>query len=227
MTENNISIEKSIRLPVKKIGMAAKIANAEKAGVDLEKVKNVNDCINRLGLIFDDSGSMSITPLQQAKDAVDTFLKNCNPADTAIAVYPLCFIKRPLICNFAAVMISVLALKATGSTPLYTTLKELIDKENITRAIAFSDGGPTDDYPEIRDNCINLYITKKIPVDTIYIGSNDNVCLKELSDKTGGIYLKFTDMASLKAGLKYLTPAFRAMLMSGDNKEKLEKGELE
>lgn len=235
MSDN--ALEKSIKLPIKKVGLAAKIHEAQKQGNEPGVMKNPMDCTHRLGLVFDDSGSMSGV-MDKAQSAVDTFLKNSNPNETAIAVYPLCTPPKSLICNFVAVYMYVMGLKATGGTPLYGTLLDMLEKEPITRAVAFSDGEPTDTYRYVQSNdatpsnqnmeerTIEKYCAKKVPIDTIYVGYGEGTKLQTLSEKTGGIFLKFTDMESLKSGLKYLTPQFRGMLADPSVKEKLEKGEL-
>jgi hypothetical protein len=50
--------------------------------------------------------------------------------------------------------------------------------------------------------------------------------MQELAELTGGVYLHFTDVSVMAKSFKYLTPAYRAMLTSGDFRKKLERGEV-
>jgi len=213
-----------------KFGLAKKIAESKTNGnVDF------NSFPNRLGLVLDDSGSMSGS-MPQVHLAVETFIKNCNSNDTALCLYPLNAQQMSLTNNFASVGIFAATLEATGGTPLYTKLQLMLEKENITRAVAFSDGSPTDNstvYGEDTNNSnkheatMKLYQAKKVPIDTIYIGYSDSSgyrTMKRIADETGGIFLHFTDASILAKSLKYLTPHYRAMLMNAELKEKAERG---
>lgn len=223
-------IEKPLRLGVKKFGVAAKLEEARKQGVDPTKNANPNEVPNKLALVFDDSGSMAGDPIVQAKKAVDYFLQNCNPRDTSIALYPLNAEVRPLTCDYSLVGMVKETLNATNGTPLYEVLDKAITNEKLSRVIAFSDGSPNHCYE--KEGIINKYIAAKIPIDTILIspgavpGDTAYEELRRLAERTGGIFCKFDDIKSLGSALKYLAPAFRAMLMNPEVKAKLERGEL-
>jgi hypothetical protein len=203
----------------------------------------------KLAIIFDDSGSMASATesngkpkIDDAKAGIRNFSTQCNPRDTAIAVYPLNVDPKPLTCNFDLLNLLVASIGATGGTPLYTkTIQMLKSEDNYTRGILFSDGEPTDGssgyYMEEEDrdrnsdpkeNMIQLALNKKTPLDTIYIGLSDckgyNL-MKEIADRTGGIFIHFRDSASLSANLKYLAPALRGILMNAELKAKIERGE--
>lgn len=229
MSETNDKLALPRKLGFKPIGAAAKLALASKGTAGQSNV-NPAELPNRLVLVFDDSGSMSGQPLTDAKAAVGAFLRSCNPSDTAIALYPLCAEKRPLVNDFPLVDLQKELLEATGGTPLYTVLTEAITKEPLTRAIAFSDGSPTDTRlnDDVETKCITAYKEKNIPVDTIFIGSSGDSgykVLQRLADATGGIFIHFQDTNSLKTGLKYLAPATRALLVNEELKKRIEKGE--
>ena len=207
-----------------KFGLQKRIAEA-----GIQRAANYDTFPNRLGLVFDDSGSMHDS-MEQAHLAVDTFIKNCNSADTAIALYPLNKEAKSLTNNFATVGLYAATITATGGTPLYTVLQKLLESENISRAIAFSDGSPTDksNYG-FEDECsadnhqktINLYTAKKIAIDTIFIGTKDSsgyTTMQSIALATGGIFLHFTDVSVLAKSLKYLTPAYRYMLENAETK---------
>lgn len=233
MTENNNKLS-TINKPQlgNKFGLQKRIAEKQtSATADFSKFPN------RLGLVMDDSGSMG--DMTMCHQAIEAFIKNCNPNDTAITLYPLNVEQIALTNNFASIGIYVTTIQATGSTPLYKTLNALITNENITRAVAFSDGSPTD-YDSDGENIITAkYIAKKIPIDTIFIGqmydwsSDDNkplskgyTTMKMIAEKTGGIFLHFTDVSVLAKSLKYLTPHYRALLADDNTRQKVERGVL-
>jgi uncharacterized protein YegL len=222
----------------KKVGLSAKLHEAQ------NKQPEIFDPLSkthRLGIVFDDSGSMAGEAIEKAHEAIDLFVKNCNSFDTALALYPLNKDCKGLSNNFAEIAIYGQTIPATGGTPLYTALQRLITEQPITRAVAFSDGSPTDKH--FKNDTLNTFIEKKIPIDTIYIGTND--CpktaddmeieerfyeysgywtMKMIAEKTGGIFLHFTDASVLAKSLKYLAPRFRYMLEDKSVKERVEKG---
>lgn len=215
-------VKSNPRFAIKKVGLAAKLEGAQSA-----LMLDVPTMTNRIGIIFDDSGSMAGKEINDAHDGIDAFVKNCNSADTALALYPLNMPSKSLTLDFADIALYGKNIPATGGTPLYSKLLQLINMEPITRAIAFSDGGPTDQ----EEDSIPAYIKKKIPIDTVYLGSSENdpgaVVMKSIAERTGGIFLHFTDTSVFAKAFKYLTPAYRAMLTSGTiDKKKLERGEL-
>lgn len=229
---------------IKKIGLSARREEARKAAAEIKP----DECANRLGLIFDDSGSMMGQPIQDAHKAVEGFTAACNPFDTSIAVYPMNEPCKPLTIDYSLINIFVNGINATGGTPLYTTMINMISDENITRAVIFSDGEPTDEtsvhYETIvgsngplvepktesrKEKALKLYIDKEIPCDTVYIGSEVHVkhiaLMKEIAERTGGVFIHFTDSSVFSKQLKYLAPKFRALLMNKELKEKVERGE--
>jgi len=195
---------------------------------------------NRLGLVIDDSSSMGEEGMSNAHKAVKSFTDNCNMKDTSIAVYPLNREPKPLTCDYDLLNMYVLGLKATGGTYLYTTLKKMIE-QSITRAIVFSDGGPTDSclvrdpdsYNYMKDDTLALsivkeYKEKEIQIDCIFIGledSNGYKELQELSKQTNGTFVHFKDTSSLAKSLKYLAPKYVALLANPEIKARIERGE--
>ena len=220
-TDNNKLVPTNQRFSIKKFGIAARIENAANT-----MPEEASKFPNRLGIVFDDSGSMSGNAITKAHEGIDAFVKNCNHFDTALALYPLNAPSKNLSNNFADIAIYGMGIPATGGTPLYGKLKEMLEKENITRAVAFSDGQPTDDFN--KGTCISEYNNKKISIDTIFIGSigHGDAAMKELAEATGGIFLHFTDASVLAQSFKYLTPAYRGLLMNPEVKAKVERGEL-
>ncbi len=246
MSENETSITKTpdIFKPKRSTSLAARRAQVE------QKLKEINplECPHRLGLIFDDSGSMTGEPLKNAKTAVQNFTNSCNPLETSIALYPMNGIKRSLTIDYTSLNILVMGIddRNLGGTPLYNALDQLLIHEDITRGVIFSDGSPTDsNYHNTAGqedlNCRTLTMkeftiqrakTKQIPVDTIYIGDGgtpDNRPdgykeMQWIAEQTGGLFIHFSDSASLNKSLKYLSPALRPLLANAELKAKIEKG---
>lgn len=201
---------------------------------------------NRIGMVFDDSGSMAGKKIDDAHDAVKNFTLSCNFQDTSIAVYPINLEPKPLTVDYDILNIFVIGIKATGGTELYTVLDRLITNESITRAVVFSDGEPTDSSlikvtdswmaksPDYAKQVVEKYKNKELPVDTIFLGeshysdetqSNGYKEMKTLAEMTGGVFIHFTDSSSLSKNLKYLAPKYRALLMSENVRERIGKGE--
>lgn len=219
ITTNNLP---SIMKPIRSTGLASKRKQIE------EQMKSVDPltCENRLGLIFDDSGSMSGEKLSNAKTAVQSFTDNCNRLDTSIALYPMNGTKRPLTIDYLALNLMVMGIRDQdlGGTPLWFTLKDLCDLD-ITRGVIFSDGSPTDD--SYADRGIQAPIDKKLPIDTVFLGRKEDrgyKVMQDIAEKTGGIFIHFEDGSSLAKNLKYLSPNLRPMLMNAELKAKIEKG---
>src|SRR5690348_16107933 len=123
------SLVKPIKMgAIKKIGLSARREEARKAAASIKP----EECLNRLGLIFDDSGSMEGQPLDDAKKAVEGFTASCNPFDTSIAVYPMNVAAKPLTIDYTMANLFVGGIRATGGTPLFTTMINMITDESIT-----------------------------------------------------------------------------------------------
>lgn len=230
----------------KKWGIGAQREQAKKMLEELDPTTMPT----KLAIIFDDSGSMASmndkgdkTKIEDAKAGIRNFSGQCNPRDTAIAVYPLNVDPKPLTCNFDLLNLLVASVGPTGGTPLYGKTIEMLKADSaFTRGILFSDGEPTDgsgyysSYEEddnsakknIKEEMIDIAKAKKVPLDTIYIGpaiSKGYELMKEIADRTGGIFIHFKDSASLSQNLKYLAPALRGLLANPEIKAKIERGE--
>lgn len=207
---------------LKPTGLAARRAEAQ--SVALAKgdpiVISPQEMEHRIGIVFDDSGSMS-SRIAQAHLAVEEFLRSCEKDKTAVAVYPMNDKALQLSSNLPALAILVSKIQATGSTPLLATLKDMLRKENLTRAIVFSDGQP--------DNESGVDTIKDFgkPVDTIYIGRENPYAedfMRKLAETTGGIYLKFDpNSPNFRNSFKYLSPGLRYMLTDKAFVESIQK----
>jgi hypothetical protein len=227
----------------KKWGIGAKKEAAKAAIAEL----NPEESEHRLGIVFDDSGSMADivddkSKIEHAQAGIRNFSHQCNPKDTSLAIYPLNKEAQKLTCNYDVFNMYVITIGPTGGTPLYTKTLQMLNECDITRGVLFSDGDPTDGsgyYSHIEDSenaerqslkeqVIAVALAKKVPLDCIFIGYADtsgyNV-MKELADRTDGTFIHFKDAKSLGAGLKYLAPALRGLLANPEIKQKIERGE--
>lgn len=201
---------------------AAALANKENITIGPEEMEH------RLGIIFDNSGSMRSEQIADAHAGIEEFLKSCEPNKTAVSVYPLNAEPLALSMNLPALALLVKRIHATGGTPLVSKLNEMLENHPFTRAIVFSDGMPNgyheNDYEKILDY--------KIPVDTVFItlggegryrDEEAERFMQKLAKDTGGIYLKFDRTKSnFRTAFKYLSPGLRYLLADKSFVDKLQ-----
>src|ERR1700742_4359694 len=220
MTDNKLTEQRT--LGVKKVGIQGLRQQAVNAVKELDPTK----CANRIGIGFDDSGSMGSEGMKLAKKAVEGFLQACTPQETSVCVFPYnADSQDSLVCIYDQINFYLGPIQSTGNTPLFSNTLEILTKE-ITRAILFTDGHP--DYEDTANNkekAILLAIERKIPFDCVYIGHGDNELLKEIAERTGGIYVHFDDTTTFSKQMKYLSPKYRALLMNADLKNRIQKGQ--
>ena len=204
-------------------GLAARKAAAlAQAGIqEVAAPKTAAQMEHRIGIIFDDSSSMQHAQLEDAKAGCEEFLRSCEKDNTAVAIYPMNSEELPLNTNLPAVAIMIKAINGYGNTPLVKRTAKMLKDNNLTRAIIFSDGAP-DNYN------IESLLEKKIPIDCVYIpsdyvSSDAENFLKNLAEKTGGIYLRFErGKSNFRTAFKYLSPGLRHMLADKSFVDKLE-----
>lgn len=242
-------------LDAKKAAMEAAKAKALGTGdspAAIIKYVQPSECTDRLGFVFDDSGSMG-SQIANAKNGVVECMKNCIPNQTAVAMY---FMNtrsdsklRSDLPNLGAEL-QEMQLES-GGTPFFNTLKRALQATSprLTRIVAFTDGSPTDalhaeqsselqgyysDANWISSADVIITISKSqapaIPIDTVFFGSSYNTreieLLKYLSDKTGGFFLHFDpSKPNIWKQLKYLAPVNRLRLTDGAFRAKVEQGE--
>lgn len=182
---------------------------------------------NRIAFLLDHSGSMDGQNMDLLKQACEAFMNRCNARDTAIAIetFPspdeLGYIRhgaaRLLTSVYHVLRTDITALDAEGGTPMDDAMRAAITKNSLTRAVMVSDGQPDDPakvYTQARD-----YKERNVPIDCIHIGSGyGEEVMQKVAEITGGIYMKFSDVSKLVGAFKYLTPAMRGLLVSGDIK---------
>ena len=230
----------------------AKAASPKAEDGVLMKYVKPEETKERIRVVFDDSGSMS-HQIENAKQGVTEYMRNCIPNQTACSIHFLCTNtdESLILENLSADLPSQSTALTTihlnlGGTPLFTRLNEVVNMPLTTRMVAFTDGSPTDrilpetnmhDYRESfldrykrnADVIISQAIEKKIPIDTVFFGGehseNEIGLLKYLSERTGGIFLHFNPAkVNFAKAFKYLAPVHRKMLMSPSFRAELEAG---
>lgn len=204
-------------LAAKKAAAATELANS-RATKTFEEL-TANDMEHRIGIVFDNSGSMH-DQIADAKAGCEEFLRSCVKDKTSVALYPF-NAEYPLMKNLPACAVLISRFKAECGTPLIQTLKRMFEQNNLTRAIAFSDGAfgiDTSQYEYI--------VGRGIPVDTVFIGADYDVTaikqMEKLAKDTDGIFLHFKKGASnFRTSFKYLAPVNRHMLADKSFVEKI------
>lgn len=217
--------KKSFKFVPKVSGLAARkeqvATELQLAGKTLEK--SPSDLEHRIGIVFDDSGSMHGQAIADAHAGTEEFLRSCEPNKTAVAIYPLNAEKLELCSNLPAVALMVKKIGAIGGTPLIERLARMLTENNLTRAIAFSDGSWHRD-----ERCYAAVVAKGIPVDTVYIADTyvdpiASEAMRKLARDTDGIYLQFErGKSNFRTAFKYLSPGLRYMLADKSFVDKLQ-----
>lgn len=239
---------KTGKLPIGlKTGFAAKVQQAQQQGNLASDLFDCSRYPNRIVLCIDDSGSMCThmtggdtlteanhpkTRIEMCKKACEEFLSVCNSRDTALGMYTISTGQEyTLSVAYPMLLNKIRELRDSGGTPTISTLDKIITKEKVTRVVLVSDGesGALDYYSEnekkplspISLSVLNKYKEAKVPVDTVYIGTENDSGQQEMqaiADYTGGLFMFFKSGESFRTKFKYLAPAFRGLLMSGEIK---------
>lgn len=239
---NLVPARKDAPFRVKAVGLQArKQALANKQALEQDIPVDPNKATHRIGILFDDSASMGGTKISDAHAGTEEFLRSCNPKDTAVAVHPMNVEGRyygsdghrkiPLTNKMYAACVSIKTFRAIGSTPLFSSLQDMITTENLTRGIVFSDGEPNSDDERLMDSVLTIAVEKGISVDTVFIGSKNDTkaveIMKTIAERTGGIFMVFEPgKANFRTAFKYLSPGYRAMLADKSFVAKLEEGKV-
>jgi hypothetical protein len=224
MSNDEIAIKKP-PFRVGTAGLAAKrAALAQSEPLTAAPTKPPAEMEHRIGIVFDDSGSMCGEPIKNAHAGVEEFLRSCKPQETAVAIYPMNAAPLRLSVDLPALAMLARGVRDSGGTPLVRTLEQMLQHEKLTRAIVFSDGSPDN---RIIDNVVTACKEKEIPVDTVFIGGeHENSAIgfmKALAEQTGGIFLHFAPgKANFRTAFRYLTPGNRYMLADKSFADKLQ-----
>lgn len=181
---------------------------------------------NRIAMMLDLSGSMSSmadknkTKLDYLREAVEGFANTVNYHDTSIAIesFPKSveFSMAPTNEQLSLLLFAAKIDHTLGDTPIGKTMGYVLGGISITRGIIVSDGQQTDG-----DLCFDVaknFAEAEIPIDCVHIGNDEDgeATLKRIAEMTGGLYIKFDNVANFGKNFKYLTPAFRGYLSAGD-----------
>lgn len=201
-----------------------RIAAAEKMK-ELQPQIDPRNMPNRLAIVADFSGSMGDrgsgrwdndtrkSKLDLLKEAVQDFAFRSNPNDTAIAVesFPRGF-RIELTTNQSEVYLRMMSASTLGDTPMGEGLRNALEYHNPTRAMLISDGDQTDAEAPFR--AAEDYKRREIIVDCVHIGESKGgeETLRRIAEITGGLYIKFKDVASFAANFHWLLPESRAQI---------------
>jgi Mg-chelatase subunit ChlD len=235
------------------IKAAKEAAEKPKEEAAIQKWITPSECADRIRIIFDDSGSMSGRPIEDARKGVIEFLRNCIPNQTAVAIQCMNDGEAEYAAKYAAIrelQSNLVALASTlkdqswilGGTPLFATLQKTLKlTPKATRVVMFSDGEPSDlllaPHEQVHDALTNwmnsadvaLGRENTVPVDTVFFGPSVECraakLLKYIADKSGGYFLHFDPRkVNFGTAFKYLAPVNRKMLASSSFRAEVESG---
>lgn len=181
---------------------------------------------DRLFVLIDISGSMAWkisdaadtnSRLDAAKKAFELFLKKSNASREQIGLVSFGS-SAQIACEptniFIQLEVAASKLEISGSTAMAEGLFIPLTFPAVNRIILISDGVPDD--PLAVDNAVLQAIEKKIPIDTIFIGSagdNGALLMKQIAERTGGLYFTVDSLASFEKTFAMLETSARLQLM--------------
>lgn len=197
--------------------------------------------LNRNSEVYDDIFATGIdkdSRMTMCKKACEEFLNVCDSRDTALGLYTISTGQEySLSVAYPMLLVEMRKLEATGGTPTIRTLDKIISKENVTRVVLVSDGESgaiawehsieakhASKLSKDATDVLDKYKTKSAPIDTVFIGSagdessSGHTEMRLIAEYTGGLFMFFKEGESFKSKFKYLAPAFRGLLVSGDIK---------
>ena len=179
---------------------------------------------NRIVLLLDLSGSMDHHEngkgkIEHLRDAVENFTNCLDSATTSVCAVTFPIeesLVMPPTSDQGLLRLFTHKIHTLGSTPLGEAMCRALCSFSITSGIIISDGAQTDG-----DLCFSAakeYKEADVPLDCLHIGHSENgeETLKEIAETTGGKYIKFSNVGNFAKALKYLQPAYRGLLNSGD-----------
>lgn len=195
---------------IKSGSLHARIAEKELLKEVAPHLSDPTKMANRIAIMIDTSGSMSGEPIRLLENALQDFIQKSNPNDTSIAVesFPA-GVRIELTDDKQKLWLLTMGLSAGGGTPMIEAMVYCLENYNITRAILISDGQPNEEPRGVR---LAQFASKNIPIDTVHIGpsSSGENCLKDISEATGGLFVKFKDIKSFASAFSFLLPENRA-----------------
>jgi|ERR1035437_7800505 Mg-chelatase subunit ChlD len=199
------------KIGIKSGSLHARIAEGEllKSIAPSETKTDVNELPNRIAIMIDVSGSMHGESIKLLEQALQDFIQKSNPSDTAIAVesFPE-QVRIELTNDKMKLWMLCMGLTANGGTPMNKAMQYCLDNYKMTRAILISDGQP-DEGPSSQ---AKDFLCRKVPIDTVHISESTTgeQCLRDMSEATGGLFVKFKDVNSFATAFAFLLPETRA-----------------
>lgn len=176
---------------------------------------------NRIALCLDISGSMyseenGKQKLEHLKDACVSFVNSCNFADTSLGIETFPTEVSQQLTTIGGYLISrILTLTGGGGTPMGSAMECVLMNHSVTRVVIVSDGDATDGDKSYE--VASQFAEAQVPCDTVHIGhgASGEERLKKIAEMTGGLFIKFDNVANFAKNFKFLAPAFRGMLTAG------------
>lgn len=216
------------------------VEDATKSQAD--KIRDPLTAENRIVIMADCSGSMSEsgskdwsgkTKISLLQEALVGFINQVNFDSTSVAIYTFPFyferesedaedasaplhqqgIKYKLSFDKTLLTFAAQSLSAGGGTPMHSTMEKVLTELPLTRGIIISDGKA--DWHDAAIEQARAFAKSETIVDTIHIGlsTGGEELLQEIAQITGGIYIKFDNVAAFAKSFSFLTPEGRATLM--------------
>ena len=170
-----------------------------------------------VALAIDISGSMTGEPLQQAQDALRTFLDNLGERDSAclISFNDQVSLLQGCTGDKRAVASAVDMLAASGDTALYDAILSALDQvagqPSGRRAVVVLTDGKDTASTHTLDRAIERAALLNVPVYTLGLESSsfDAAPLEQLAQDTGAIYLLAPQASALRDLYAQLTRQFK------------------
>lgn len=167
-------------------------------------------------LLFDHSGSMKGTPIDEAKNAAQSFLSSLSPTSHKCTIAFSTTVTRlgEWSSDVGSQLIRIGELRAEGNTALYQAIAAAIDAlRNVPepRAIAlFTDGRDTVGGPDL-NSLIADCRTRSIIVFVVGLKTADlqEDLLKHLASDTGGLYLGAEKASAIRSRFAQISDRLR------------------
>lgn len=230
LAQQDQAIDKPRKIGLPKFHQKLQQAETQQATIDAQATMMEN----RIALMLDTSGSMAMTDnsasgsnynrfhqkldkskIELLREAMQSFVSQCNFGDTSLALETFPFEEefRLGLTSFEPILTTtVMSLQAGGGTPLSQAMSYVLGSYSLTRGIIVSDGD-ADNGPSALD-IAGQYAEAGVPLDCVHIGtsSGGEQLLKDIAERTGGIFIKFDNVNNFAKNFSYLTPAKRSQL---------------
>lgn len=209
-------------------------ANAANGGASAPAIQLLLDCSGSMGESEHGANKQNIELL---REAVKIFISETDLSKYRIGMesFPQGRSQCPPTSVYHLLMLNADALSAGGGTPMGAAIAATLRLAPVPeRAIIISDGQATDDPLAALSGSAGVteetamgaaggtpqkaLAKRTTPVfDCLHIGSSKDGedTLKEIAKRTGGLFIKFTDLDAFRRNFKYLAPQYRGLLAAG------------